>query len=726
MAETKDNVFVLGKEHIPDGGALIVPNFLSFHDLLVLEDQLTGRGITYLVEQGAVFDGLLQAHLEKDDVSALEFAVDDEHLETFREQIQANVSGGDLVIFIPGRASTRTGALTGVPSKTLSYLLKSETNTMPLFVDHPDETRLAIEQAGSRRKIVFCFGPLTEGAEANLAVYQENLHLAGQTAFEARPALDLHLAYALLLGLKKHASANHVYDGFQDKTTGFDKLLAAAIALSKHIKLQTQKERVGIVLPPGTGGLLANIAVLFAGKTPVNLNFTAGEAAVKSSIERAELDRFITADPFVRKTQNFPWPPTRQLIFLERTLPELKPKIILWLVASKILPAGILANMLGIPRKGNGREAVLLFTSGSSGDPKGVALTHRNVLANVNQFSSRLQLGSQDSALGCLPLFHSFGCTVTMWYPVIEGVNLVTYPTPLETPKLAQLIEEQKVSLLVATPTFLRGYLRRAKPEQLASLKLVVTGAEKLPSKVAEDFQKKFGKPVLEGYGLTETSPVTNVNLPDPEQDAGPVLPTHRQGSVGQLIPGISLRITDPETDEPLPLHETGMIWLSGPNVFGGYLNQPEKTEEMLHGTWLRTGDIGRMDEDGFLYIEGRISRFSKIAGEMVPHETVEESVNRQLGVDSGGDRQIAIVGIPDESKGEALVMLSSVPKIDSTELRYRLLDEGLPSLWIPKQIINVSEIPQLASGKLDIKRCQTIAKNGGEEEDGAGALDFI
>ena len=333
----------------------------------------------------------------------------------------------------------------------------------------------------------------------------------------------------------------------------------------------------------------------------------------------------------------------------------------------------------------------------------------------MNQFGSRIDLRSDDKVLGCLPLFHSFGCTVTMWYPMIEGVTVVTYPSPLEVAKLAELIEEHAVSLILATPTFLRGYLRKATKEQLATVKMVITGAEKLPKKVAEGFEERFGKPVLEGYGLTETSPVSNVNLPDavrPSGARGPVLPNHRFGSVGQFIPGIAVRITDPDTQEPLPLYTAGMIWLRGSNIFEGYLNQPEKTASVMKNGWFMTGDIGRLDEDGFLYIEGRLSRFSKIGGEMVPHETVEDLINKALG-HGEDERRIAIVGVPDEAKGEALILLSSNPDIDLHDLRTKLTADGIPALWIPKKIIDVPEIPILASGKLDIKSCENLAIAG-------------
>ena len=418
--------------------------------------------------------------------------------------------------------------------------------------------------------------------------------------------------------------------------------------------------------------------------------------------------------------QSFPWPPLKHLTMLERLMPALQNKIKLWFVISKLLPAPVLAAVLGLSTKGGSREATLLFTSGTVGEPKGVVLTHRNLIANVAQFSSRLKLKSSDSILACLPLFHSFGCTVTLWYPVIQGLNVITYPTPLETRKIADLVQKHRISLLITTPTFLRGYLRGVNQEQLASIKMVVTGAEKLPRSVADAFEARFGKTVYEGYGLTETSPASNVNLPDPEpvgdEHSHPVIPASRAGSVGHLLPGLAVRITHPETGERQSLHQSGIIWFKGANVFTGYLNDPTRTDDVLDKEgWFRSGDVGRMDSDGFLYIEGRLSRFSKIAGEMVPHETVEEAVIKALGLENEATRRIVITGVPDVDKGEALVLISNVPgppeHLEIIDLRYRLLDFGVPSLWIPKKMIRVTDIPVLASGKLDLKACEAIAR---------------
>lgn len=712
MARIHDKLELHGVEKIPEGGILVIANRLSFEDLLHLEKQLSGRKLVYLIERGLDYDPLMQAHLDKDDVEALEFSSDESSRDVFKKELHQCLAGGSVVIFVPGVTRIRAAQGVAVPSSILQFLTSASAPVLPLFVDHPEESALGVEDRKDVERIVLSFGDPLQREAANLANFTENLLIASEKAFSARPILNGNLAYEILKGLKQNGTSARFIDGIDDSELRFDKMLAASIALAKHLKKETSKKRVGILLPPGKGGIVANVAVLLAGKVPVNLNFTAGDKAIASCIQQADLDKFITADKFVRKMSSFSWPPNRDLIFLDRLLPTLKSKIVLWLGISKICSTGMLAALLGISKKGGSEEAVLLFTSGSSGDPKGVVLSHRNLLANVNQFGSRIDLKSTDKVLGCLPLFHSLGCTVTMWYPLIEGISVVTYPSPLEVPKLAELIEKYKINLLLATPTFLRGYLRRASKEQLESLKMVVTGAEKLPKKVAESFEKRFGHPVLEGYGLTETSPVTNFNVPDPEKDDDerhPVLPNRRFGSVGLFIPGIAVRITDPDTQEPLSIHSSGMIWLRGANIFEGYLNQPDKTAEVMQNGWFMTGDIGRVDEDGFLYIEGRLSRFSKIGGEMVPHEVVEDHINRALG-HGEDERKIAIVGVPDEAKGEALILLSSDPDVDIHELRVELTKEGLPALWIPKKLIDVDEIPILASGKLDIKSCEELA----------------
>lgn len=702
---------VLHSDRLTSGGALLIPARLSATDLVKLIKVCQGHRLALLTEAAQA-----NAPEVRQAVTASGLQVWERTSETDCESAATAVQNGVLVICVPPAVSAMPATNVLMPRTVLEDLCEWNLPVQPVGVDHPRERCLSVESPGSLVESVFCFAQVIPGKNVSLPVVQEALINSTAEAYNTRPIFGDHLGRLIVAGMKKHASAV-IHDGQDNSSTSYAHIFAAAAALSRHLRKQTKQPRIGIVLPPGRAGLIANLAAIFAGKVPVNLNYSAGKEAIQSAIKQAGIDRFVTADIIVRKMQTFPWPAQKDTVFMERILPRMKGTCARWLLLLKTLPAALLGSLLGIPSKGGDEEASLLFTSGSSGDPKGVVLTHRNLVSNVAQFSARLNLERDNKILGSLPLFHSFGCTVTLWFPVIEGVGLVTYPTPLEPPKLAELIEKHSVDVLLATPTFLRGYMRRVKVEQLASLKLIVTGAEKLPLNFEQEFHSKFGKTVMEGYGLTETSPVATVNLPDPAGGQRPILPSRRLGSVGQFLPGVGVRITDAITGEAVPIDRSGMIWLWGPNIFPGYLNAPRKTAEVIQDGWFRTGDVGRVDADGFLHIEGRLSRFSKIGGEMVPHETVEEHINRALGLDGEAERRIAVVGIPDPDKGEALVLLSTTAseavKQELIQLRYTLLEHGVAALWIPKRLVRVASIPTLASGKLDIKACERLAQDG-------------
>lgn len=703
------NTTVLYAERLSSTGVLLLPTRLTTADLPRLLKLTASRSVTLLTEPSAAYaTDLSQA------VAALGLPTIKRGGAGAAEALQAAVQQGRCVIYVPPTVNAPPVANLAIPRLLLEGLCQAGVPIQPLGVDYPREETLSVTPGSSPMEAVYAVGEVLTVDSVTWSAVQSALICASAEAFAARPALDVSLGRMLLAGFKKHGAAGQIIDGLDGSVTSYAKVFAAAAALAEHIKKETAQPRIGIVLTPGRGGLIANMAAVLAGKIPVNLNFTAGKEAIESSIRQSGVDRIITADAFVRKAQTFPWPPTKQLMFIERILPGLKSKIVKWLIALKVLPEPLLAKMLGLSSVGGDEEAALIFTSGSSGEPKGVALSHRNIVCNVTQFALRLGLPTEDKILGCLPLFHSLGGTVTLWFPIIQGHSLVTYPSPLEVTKLAELVEAHQVALMLSTPTFLRGFLKRVKVEQLASLKLIVTGAEKLPANLEEEFLRKFGKPVMEGYGLTETSPATNLNLPEPANSPWPVLPTRRVGSVGQLLSGLAIRITDAATDAPLTVNQSGMIWFKGPNVFKGYLKQPGKSAEVLQNDWFRTGDIGRLDEDGFLIIEGRLSRFSKIGGEMVPHEVVEDHITKAMNLEGDSERRIAIVGIPDDDKGEALVLLSTVSseavKQEIIQLRYSLLEKGVPALWIPKQLVRVAQIPVLSSGKLDLKACEKLA----------------
>ncbi len=706
-------VHLVGGDRIPKtGGVLLLPNHISWVDAIILQISCP-RPIRFLIFDAFYKNPVLNPILRLFEAIPISAAHARDGMRAAAERLQA----GEVVCVFPEGELSRTGTLLRLKKGFEIIAKKGGAPVVPVWMDQLWGSIFSFEGGRFFRKwpkrfpypVTVSFGKPLTPEQANVSTVRQELLDLGESSYALRPALGRNLAEACVRGLKNRPFQTAVIDGTDHSTLSRSKLLAAAIVLAKEIKKQVPARRVGIVLPASKGGVLANLAVLLAGKVPVSLNFTSGRAALESAMKRAEIDTVITATLAEKKMESFPWP--EKIIRLDKILPPLKTRIGLWLGISLVTPWWLLTKVLGIPARGGHEEAVLLFTSGSSGEPKGVVLSHRNILANISQFRMLVNLKQGQGVLASLPFFHSFGCTVTLWFPIIEGLQAITYPNPLDVTKNAELVQRYGISLFIATPTFLRSYLRKVDKEQLQSVSMVVTGAEKLPRSIAGAFEEKFGKQVMEGYGLTETSPVIGCNMPDVSlNDAGKTVQfSYRPGSVGKMAPGLAARIRNPETDEDLSLQETGMLWVRGPNIFEGYLGEPEKTKEVIRDGWFRTGDLGRFDDDGFLFIEGRQSRFSKIAGEMVPHETVETKVYEALNLPANGERLLMIVGVPDEAKGEALVMLSTV-EVSQADLRAKLSAAGVPNLWVPRTIKRIEALPLLGSGKLDLKGCRDLA----------------
>ena len=705
-------VRTFGLENLPNSGFLLVPNHMTYVDAVVLQ-LACPRPIRFIVHQSIYRIGWLTPIFKLVEAIPISNVRAKEALREAADRIRK----GEIVCIFPEGELSRTGTLLKLRKGFELIARLAECEVVPVWLDGLWGSIFSFEGDKYFLKIpkripqlaTIAFGSPIPSCAVDIGTTREKLLELGEFCYQRRPELMGHLGRATIRGLKHKQFDEAIIDGMDGSVMKRGNLLAASIALSRWIKRHCPGERVAVVLPPGRGAVIANVAVTLANKVAVNLNFTSGRAALQSAISRGQILHAISAKQFMKRLEDFPWP--KDVCRLEELMPELKPKIVLWRVILAVTPAWLLSDVLGLPKKADRKEAVLLFTSGSSGEPKGVVLSHRNVLGNVQQFGSMLNLGPDDSVMASLPFFHSFGCTVTLWYPMIAGVRAVTYPTPVDVVKNAQLIERYKISLLVTTPTFLRGYLKRAEPEQFASIKLLVTGAEKLPLQLAEVFEQKFGKHVLEGYGLTETAPVVSTNLPDPapSRPTDTVQSSSRVGSVGKMLPGEAAQIRDPETNKLLSPHELGMLWLKGPNIFEGYLNEPKRTADVLRDGWFKTGDLGRLDEDGFLYIEGRLSRFSKIAGEMVPHETIEGKIIEGFGLKMEEERVVAIIGVPDQVKGEALVLLST-RDLSLDKIRELLLMAGLPNLWVPRTIKRVEKIPILGSGKIDLGKCKELA----------------
>jgi acyl-[acyl-carrier-protein]-phospholipid O-acyltransferase/long-chain-fatty-acid--[acyl-carrier-protein] ligase len=336
-------------------------------------------------------------------------------------------------------------------------------------------------------------------------------------------------------------------------------------------------------------------------------------------------------------------------------------------------------------------------------------LSHYNIASNLKQLGQVFALNRRDRILGILPFFHSMGFTATLWLPAILGIGAVYHANPLDSGAIGELVRQYRVTFMVATPTFLQAYMRRCAPEDFGSLQFVLAGAEKLPERVATGFEDHFGIRPLEGYGCTECAPAVTVNTRDYRAPGFRQVGAKR-GKIGHPLPGISVRIVDPESLQPLAVGQPGLLLVRGPNVMQGYLGKPEKTAEVLQDGWYNTGDIAVLDEDGFLSISDRLSRFSKIGGEMVPHVKVEDKLHEVAGLT---EQSFAVTCQPDERKGERLIVLHTLAPEKIKEVLEQFTQCELPALWKPKagQFFHVATIPYLGTGKLDLRKLKELAQ---------------
>jgi acyl-[acyl-carrier-protein]-phospholipid O-acyltransferase/long-chain-fatty-acid--[acyl-carrier-protein] ligase len=705
-----------GADRVPArGGAVVIANHLSYADVVAFQ-LACPRPLRYLGYEEAGSPWYFRVIFRMAGVIPISPRNPTAGL---RQAIKA-LAAGELVCLFPEGHISRTGQLLKIQKGFEVLARRAGVPVVPAAIDglwgsifsFSGHRYLWKAPRLGRTPVFVAFGTPIPPAEATAGAARRALLDLGAEAFAERPLLRRHLGREIVRALAQRPGRVALVDRTAERReVTAAQLLATAAALSRRLRATVPEKRVGIVLPPGAGGAIANLAVICAGKVPVNLNFTAGRGAIEASLRLAGIGTVLGADAMRAKLPDFPWPERTVDVRAEIAAAGGKRAILPWLLAAWVLPHPWLSRLLGLPREGGDAEAGLLFTSGSSGEPKGVVLTHRNLLANFSQISSLSVLPTPCVIAGCLPLFHGFGFAVTMWYPLWRRSRLVTVPSPLDTRRLVDAIREDGITTLVGAPTFLRPLLKKARPEDLRSLILVVSGAEQLPEDLHRDFLAAFQREIMQGYGLTETAPVTSVNQFDPPvvtSTAGPQS-GKKTGSVGRLLPGMTARIVDPESGTERPATETGVVWLRGANVFPGYLDDAERTQAALRDGWFVTGDLGHFDEDGFLTIEGRLTRFSKIGGEMAPHGTVEAKVAELLRLDPGAGPAVVVVGIPDPAKGEALVLLATVD-IDSAMLRAAFLEAGLPNLWLPKVILRVAEIPLLGTGKTDLRRCREIA----------------
>ena len=710
-------VRVVGLENMPkQGGVLLVCNHVSYVDVIIL-GVLSPRPIKFLSYEGFERSWITRLIMR----TMRTIPVAESKAKDAIHKASDALKAGEVVCIFPEGHVTRNGGILPLSRGFELIARRANCQIMPVAIDGLWGSIFSFRGGKFfwkmpkhfRRPVVVVWGQPFDATDHETTRFKL-LELAS-TAFALRPSLQGHLAQDVIRGLMIKGNSVALIDRTEKRRT-FSGYLILTLSwfFAQSLKKTTSRSRVAIVLPPGIGAAIANLACVLANKVPVNINFTLGRNQVLHCLKQADVDCMISSiifkDKLKEKFPDFPW--SDNFIDIGDSLQKIKKRKLLSLLGLlPFLPTSIASRLLGVPRRGGDAEAALLFTSGSSGDPKGVVLSHRNLLANLRQIEDSDILPEHSKLLSSLPVFHSFGFTVGVWYALSRETVLVTTPSPLDTVACVNAIKEEGVTITVGTPTFLRPYLRRATKEDLQSLEWVVAGAEKLPEDLVKSFNDELDTPMLEGYGITEASPVISVNVPnqvDVEAPGG-VWQGHQIGSVGRPLIGIAVRFRDVETDKILSPGETGLLEVRGANIFNQYLSDPHRTREALVDGWYRTGDLAWMDENGFLYLAGRLSRFSKIGGEMVPHGTLEHAMMMVLKLEGSAEIVLAVSSQIDPQKGEQLVVLHTID-LDVEAVRRGLVAAGLPNLWIPKLFKKVPKIPILGTGKLDLNTLKQLA----------------
>ena len=714
ITNTVYRIHVEGRDNVPEkGGALFVCNHLSFVDALLVLASID-RPIRFLMFKDFYDHPLVHPFakiMEAIPISASLRPRD--MIRSLRTASDAIAAGEVVCIFAEGQI-TRIGQLLPFRRGFERIMKDIDAPIVPVCLSEVWGSIFSFERGRFVLKIphripyklTLSFGRPMPGTSTAFEVRQSVQELLSDAYLHRRQKMKmLHRAW---LRTARRYPLRVAMTDMRSPNVRFGKALVQTVFLARRLrKVWAGQNMVGILMPPSVPGALLNYAALLMGKIPVNLNYTASDAVLASCAKQCGLETVITSQAFLEKVKLTV--PGRAVMLEELAAKPSAGERLAALLMAVTLPAALLERAVGRERKGDLEDlATVIFSSGSTGDPKGVMLTHYNIGANIEQVGQVFSLTSRDRLLGILPFFHSFGFTVTLCLPAVLGVGVVYHPNPLDSASIGELVEKNRVTFILATPTFLQAYMRRCRPEQFGSVQFVLAGAEKLSDRVATAFEDVFGIRPFEGYGCTECSPAVTVNTRD-YRSTGFRQVGAKRGTIGHPVPGVGIRIVDPDTRQPLPPGQPGLLLVKGPNVMKGYLGRPEKTAEVLQDGWYTTGDIAAVDEDGFLTITDRLSRFSKIGGEMVPHIRVEDRLHEMAGLT---EQAFTVVGVPDPKKGERLVVLHTLADEPLKECLEKLAQSDLPNLWKPgkNQFFRVEALPYLGTGKLDLRKMKDLA----------------
>jgi acyl-[acyl-carrier-protein]-phospholipid O-acyltransferase/long-chain-fatty-acid--[acyl-carrier-protein] ligase len=699
---------VKGRDNIPaKGGALFVCNHLSMVDALLLAGS-TERHIRFLMYKG-FYDRPVIGWFAR---AARVIPISSEQhpremIRSLRAASEAIRNGEVVCIFAEGQM-TRIGQLLPFRRGFERIMKDVDAPIVPVHLDGVWGSIFSFERGRYLWKlprraphpITVSYGTPLSATSTAIEVRQAVQELQTDSYQEHGKRLK-PLPYAFVKAARRHPFRVAMADA--NERLRFGTALGRAVFLSRRLAPDWKdQDMVGILLPPSLAGAMVNMAAFLCGKIPVNLNYTLSSEGIASCARQCSIKTVVTSRVFLEKVKLEV--PGRAILLEEAAAkPSVGERLGAYLSAW-LSPTSTLVRLKTRPED----LATVIFSSGSTGDPKGVLLTHDNIVSNIAQLGQCFGLESRDRLLGILPFFHSFGFTGTLMLPLTSGIGVVFHPNPFDARIIGSLVQKHGVSFLLATPTFLQGYIRRCDPEQFGSLKLVLVGAEKLQERTAQAFEDKFGIRPLEAYGCTECSPAVTVNTRD-YRARGYYQVGGKRGKIGHALPGVSIRIVDPDTLQPIPVGLPGLMLVRGPNVMQGYLGRAAETAKVLRDGWYVTGDIAMIDEDGFVEITDRLSRFSKIGGEMVPQIKVEEKLHALA---EAQEQVFVVTSAPDEKKGERLLVLHTLDEERLKNCLDHLGQTGLPNLWVPRPqaFYKVDAIPYLGTGKLDLRRVRELA----------------